>query len=149
MSARAAAAPPSELDAKSGTSRQHRCNTGVAPASSVMLASNLTQIWCREQRSMLDISNDIDSLSNFKRNTPEFLRQLKATGHPVVLTINGKAELVVQDTASYQKLIELAERAERMDALQASIEDMKAGRVIAADDVLAEMRQFLGGNKGQ
>jgi hypothetical protein len=70
---------------------------------------------------------------------------LKETGHPVVLTINGKAELVVQDTASYQKLIELAERAERMDALRASIEDMKAGNVIPADDVLAELRQILDG----
>ncbi len=52
---------------------------------------------------MLDLNRDINSLSNFKRNTPEFLRQLKETGHPVVLTINGKAELVVQDTTSYQK----------------------------------------------
>jgi PHD/YefM family antitoxin component YafN of YafNO toxin-antitoxin module len=98
---------------------------------------------------MLDINNDIDSLSNFKRNTPEFLRQLKETGHPVVLTINGKAELVVQDTASYQKLIELAERAERMDALNASLEDMKAGKVIPADDVLAEMRQILKEKQGR
>ena len=98
---------------------------------------------------MLDLSSDINSLSNFKRNTPEFLRQLKETGHPVVLTINGKAELVVQDTASYQKLIELAERAERMDALKASIEDMKAGKVIPADDVLAEMRQILDGKQGR
>ena len=93
---------------------------------------------------MLDITNDIDSLSNFKRNTPEFLRQLKETGHPVILTVNGKAELVVQDTASYQKLIELAERAERMDALKASVEDMKARRVIPAEDVLAELRHILG-----
>ena len=84
---------------------------------------------------MLDINSDINSLSNFKRNTPEFLRQLKETGHPVVLTINGKAELVVQDTASYQKLIELAGRAERMDALKASIEDMKAGKLVPADDL--------------
>jgi PHD/YefM family antitoxin component YafN of YafNO toxin-antitoxin module len=96
---------------------------------------------------MLDINTDINSLSNFKRNTPEFLRQLKETGHPVVLTINGKAELVVQDTASYQKLIELAARAERMDALKASIEDMKAGKVVPAGDVLAEMRQILDGKR--
>lgn len=92
---------------------------------------------------MLDINRDIHSLSNFKRNTPDFLRHLKETGHPVVLTINGKAELVVQDTASYQKLIELAERAERMDALRESVDDMRAGRVVAADDMLAEMRQIL------
>ena len=98
---------------------------------------------------MLDVNSDINSLSNFKRNTPEFLRQLKETGHPVVLTINGKAELVVQDTASYQKLMELAERAERMDALKASLDDMKAGRVIPADDVLAEMRQILGKKQGR
>jgi prevent-host-death family protein len=76
---------------------------------------------------MLDLHNDIQSLSSFKRNTPEFLRQLKETGHPLILTINGKAELVVQDAASYQRLIELAERAERLDALKTSIEDMKAG----------------------
>jgi prevent-host-death family protein len=98
---------------------------------------------------MLDINSDIHSLSNFKRNTPEFLRRLKETGHPVVLTINGKAELVVQDTASYQKLVELAERAERMDALKASLDDMKAGRVIPADDVLAEMRQILEEKQGR
>jgi PHD/YefM family antitoxin component YafN of YafNO toxin-antitoxin module len=98
---------------------------------------------------MLDINSDIDSLSNFKRNTQEFLRQLKETGHPVVLTINGKAELVVQATASYQKLIELAERAERMDALKASLDDMKAGKVIPADDVLAEMRQIVDGKQGR
>ncbi len=98
---------------------------------------------------MLDIKSDINSLSNFKRKTPEFLRQLKETGHPVVLTINGKAELVVQDTASYQKLIELAERVERMEALQASINDMRAGKVVPVEDVLAEMRQILAEKPGR
>ena len=92
---------------------------------------------------MLDINTDINSLSNFKRNTPEFLRQLKETGHPVVLTINGKAELVVQDTASYQKLLDLAERTERFDAIRASIDDMRAGKVTPADDILADMRKIL------
>ena len=92
---------------------------------------------------MLDLNNDIDSLSNFTRNTPEFLRQLKETGHPVVLTINGKAELVVQDTASYQRLVELAERTRRMDALKDSLADMRAGRVVPAEAMLDEMQQIL------
>jgi hypothetical protein len=70
------------------------------PVCRDVVTSNLMQILCAEQRTMLDLSSDINSLSNFKRNTPEFLRQLKETGHPVVLTINGKAELVVQDSAS-------------------------------------------------
>ena len=92
---------------------------------------------------MLDLDRDIQALSTFKRNTTDFVRQLKATGQPVVLTINGKAELVVQDTASYQKLIERVERAERIDALRASIEDMRSGRVSPVAEMLAEMQQLL------
>jgi PHD/YefM family antitoxin component YafN of YafNO toxin-antitoxin module len=98
---------------------------------------------------MLDINRDINSLSNFKRNTPEFLRQLKETGHPVVLTINGKAELVVQDTASYQRLIELAGRAEEMELTRQSVAEMKAGKGRPAEEMLAEMRQILAEKRGE
>ena len=62
---------------------------------------------------MLDISKDIHSLSEFKRNTPGLLQHMRKSGHPVVLTINGKAEIVVQDAASYQKLLD------QLDELQA------------------------------
>ncbi|ELS30697.1 hypothetical protein Pse7429DRAFT_4153 [Pseudanabaena biceps PCC 7429] len=34
---------------------------------------------------------------------------MRNTGHPIVLTINGKAELVVQDAASYQQLLNTIE----------------------------------------
>ena len=98
---------------------------------------------------MLDINRDIQSLSNFKRNTPEFLRQLKESGHPVVLTINGKAELVVQDTASYQKLVELAERADELEITRKSVAEMKAGQGRPAEEMLAEMRQILDQQRGQ
>ncbi|HBL58445.1 MAG TPA: prevent-host-death protein, partial [Cyanobacteria bacterium UBA8803] len=50
---------------------------------------------------MLDLSRDINSLSNFKRNTTEFVQQLKKTGSPLVLTVNGVSELVVQSVAAY------------------------------------------------
>ena len=95
---------------------------------------------------MLDISRDIDSLSNFKRNTPEFLRQLKKSGQPVVLTVNGRAELVVQDTASYQKLIEQAARAQRADELESlrvAVEELKAGKGTPVEELFADMRQIL------
>ena len=98
---------------------------------------------------MLDINRDINSLSNFKRNTSEFLTQLKESGHPVVLTINGKAELVVQDTASYQRLIEMAEKAERMESLRISVEEMKAGKGTPIEEMFAEMRQILAEKRGQ
>src|SRR5438105_547445 len=98
---------------------------------------------------MLDIDRDIHSLSNFKRNTPEFLRQLKETGHPVVLTINGKAELVVQDTASYQQLIELAERAEELEITRRAVAEMKAGQGRPAAAMLAEMQKIINEKRGR
>lgn len=97
---------------------------------------------------MSDLRNQSNSLADFKQDTPRFLRQLKETGRPVVLTVDGATDLVVQDAVSYQKLVDLAERAERMDALRASIADMQAGRVSPAEDMLAEMRQILGAKLG-
>ena len=77
---------------------------------------------------MLDLSKDIDSLSNFKRNTARYVGRMKKTGKPVVLTINGKAELVVQDAASYQRLLDVTERIESLDFLRQSLENVDAGR---------------------
>jgi len=74
---------------------------------------------------MLDIANDIRSLSDFKRNTSELLERLKKTGNPLVLTINGKAEVVVQDAEAYQELLE---RVETIDGIQRGLADAKAGR---------------------
>ena len=77
---------------------------------------------------MLNLSQNIDSLSNFKRKTTTFLKQMKKTGEPVILTINGKAELVVQDAASYQRFLRMAELQESLEILRKSLEDVKAGR---------------------
>src|SRR2546427_4913202 len=92
-----------------------------------------------EERSMIDVSQDIHSLSDFKRNTAKFMTRLKKSGHPVVLTINGRAELVVQDASSYQRLLALAEQAEMVEFLNESREDIDAGRTVAARDALARL----------
>lgn len=82
---------------------------------------------------MLELSRDIQSLTDFKKNTPDFVHQMKETGEPIVLTINGKAELVVQDAAAYQRLLELAEDARVMEGIRRGLEDMNAGRTISLD----------------
>ncbi|MCX6926276.1 MAG: hypothetical protein NT154_24175 [Verrucomicrobia bacterium] len=45
---------------------------------------------------------DILSLTHFHRHSKSHLKRLKQSGRPEVLTINGKAELVVQDAVAYQ-----------------------------------------------
>lgn len=90
---------------------------------------------------MLNISRDIHSLSSFKRNTPSFIEQMKQTGEPVVLTVNGKAEIVVQDAESYQKLLDALERLEAIAGIKQGLEDVEAGRTISMTEFDREMRQ--------
>jgi hypothetical protein len=68
------------------------------------------------------------------------------------LTVNGRAELVVQDTASYQRLIEQAARARRADELESlrvAVEEMKAGKGTPVEEMFAEMRQILAEKTGK
>lgn len=56
---------------------------------------------------------DIGSLTDFSRNTKAHLNKLRRTGRPELLTVNGKAEVVVQSASAYQRLLELLERLKR------------------------------------
>lgn len=90
---------------------------------------------------MLDLANDIRSLSEFKRNTVELLDQLRETGHPLVLTVNGKAELVVQAAAAYQALLD---RVDTIEGLRRGLADVMAGRTKPAKQVFARLRRKHG-----
>lgn len=52
---------------------------------------------------------DIISLTDFQRNAKDHITRLARTGKAQVLTVNGKASLVVQDAEAYQKLLDQAE----------------------------------------
>jgi prevent-host-death family protein len=92
---------------------------------------------------MLDLTKDIRSLTEFKRNTSEFVGNLKQTKHPLVLTVNGKAELVIQDAQSYQELLEAAELLETIKGIKRGIDQMNQGQGKKAEDFFAEMFEKL------
>jgi prevent-host-death family protein len=99
------------------------------------------------EEAVLDITKDIQSLSHFKRNTVDVMRQLKESGNPVVLTVNGKAEVVVQDAAAYQRLMELAQKAEMIEFLREAKADADAGRTVPAREFLASLGKKNGPKK--
>jgi hypothetical protein len=76
------------------------------------------------------------------------MARMKKSGHPVVLTINGRASLVVQDTASYQRLIEMALQAEMMEFLREAKEDADAGRTVPAKQFLKSLGKKDKGKRG-
>lgn len=89
---------------------------------------------------MIDL-REIRSLTDFKRNTSEFLDKLRETGRPQVLTVNGRAQVVVQDAEAYQRLLELVERAEAIEGIRRGLEDVEQGRTKPATDALAKIRR--------
>lgn len=93
---------------------------------------------------MLDLGKDIHSLSDFKRNTSAHLDRMRGSGHPLVLTINGKAEIVVQDAASYQKLLDRMDELEALEGIKRGLADVEAGRVTALRDFETEFRAKRG-----
>lgn len=93
---------------------------------------------------MLDISKDIHSLSDFKRNTSEFLDRMRGSGHPLVLTINGRAELVVQDAAAYQKLLQRVDEIEALEGIKRGLADVEVGRITPLKKFEQEFRTKRG-----
>src|SRR5882724_4845866 len=93
---------------------------------------------------MLDITEDIQSLTAFRRRSAEFMKRLKKTKRPVVLTVNGKAEIVVQDAESYQRLLDIAAHADVYEAIRQGMDDIAQGRTLPAREALAEIRRKRG-----
>jgi PHD/YefM family antitoxin component YafN of YafNO toxin-antitoxin module len=77
---------------------------------------------------------DIRSLTDFQRNTKSHLKRLKATGRPAVLTVNGKAELIVQDAAAFEDMLDA------IRGIQRGLDEMKAGKGEPARVVLDRIR---------
>lgn len=93
---------------------------------------------------MVHLSQDIHPLTDFKRNTSDFVSRMKKTRRPVVLTVNGKAALVVQDAESYQQILDRLERFEAVEAIRLGIAAAEEGRVKPARKALAALQAKLG-----
>lgn len=89
-------------------------------------------------------TDNINPLTDFLRNHKAHLGRLKATGQPEILTVKGRAEVVIQDAASYQKMLERLERMETLAAIRAGLEAAERGETKDAAQVLAEMKERYG-----
>jgi len=90
---------------------------------------------------MLDTSQEIAAQPDLKRDAVELIRELKKAGQPIIITINGKVELAVEDAPSVRKLLELVDRLETIKGIRAGLEEMKAGKGRPAEELFEELRQ--------
>lgn len=92
---------------------------------------------------MLD-TRQIHSLTDFLRNHKAHLARLKESRAAEVLTVNGRATVVVQDAASYQDLLDRLHHLETLAAIREGIASAERGELRPAEQVLAEMQARYG-----
>ena len=82
----------------------------------------------------------IHPLSEFQRGAKAFLTTLKETGAPMVLTVNGKAAVVVQDAESYQNLLDRVALLESMAGIRKSVAEFEQGQGMPLDEAFTQLR---------
>ena len=92
---------------------------------------------------MLD-TRQIHFLTDFLRNHKTHVTRLKETKTPEILTVNGRAEVVIQDADSYQDLLERLRHMETVAAIREGIASAERGELKPAEQVFAEMKAKYG-----
>lgn len=92
---------------------------------------------------MIDL-REIRSVTEFQRHLKEYVGRLKETKAPLVLTVNGKAELIVQDAESYQALLDRLQRVETVAAIQQGMEELERGEGVTLKQAERKLRKRHG-----
>lgn len=93
---------------------------------------------------MLDIARDIHSLTDFKRNTPTFLDQLRASRRALVLTVNGRAEVAVMSAETFQSVLEALDQLDTLQGIRRGLDQARRGEGIPLEEFDLAMRERHG-----
>jgi prevent-host-death family protein len=87
---------------------------------------------------MIDATQDIQSMTMFKRNTNALMKRIKKTGRPLILTVKGRAEAVVIDAASYQAV---ADHLDTIASIRRGLAQANKGMGRSADEVFDDLER--------
>ncbi len=93
---------------------------------------------------MIATSQDTHPLTTFRDNSAELIDQLRATHRPITLTVDGKPEIVIQEAAEYQRILDLAAANDANEGIRQGLADVAAGRTRPAREVFDEFREKRG-----
>ncbi len=80
----------------------------------------------------INLENDIKPLSEFRANAASFLKQVKETKRPLILTQHGKSSAVLVDVAEYQAIIE---KLDLLQEVQVAERQIAEGKYLTNDQV--------------
>ncbi len=85
--------------------------------------------------------DSIHPVSDFSRKPAEHIKRLKETGKPEILTVNGKAELVIQSAKAYEEMVELLGTLEK---IARAAKEHDEGQGIPVDEFFHEFEKKHG-----
>jgi len=88
--------------------------------------------------------SDVHTLTEFKRNSTELLGRLEESGRPQVLTVEGRPKAILLGVAAFERMAELADRAETIEGIRRGLLDVDAGRTMPLEELEAAVRKRLG-----
>ncbi len=92
---------------------------------------------------MVDL-REVRSVTEFQRNLKDYVGRLKRKNTALVLTVNGRAELIVQNAESYQQLLDRLERAETIAAIREGMKQFERGEGIPLQQAERRLRKKHG-----
>jgi len=88
--------------------------------------------------------SNIHSVTDFTRNAKAYIAQVKASMEPIALTVNGHAEVILQDAETYQQMVDELERIHLAAALRVSEAALREGKYKDLDQAFGDIRKRLG-----
>lgn len=88
-------------------------------------------------------ATDIHSVTDFTRNAKSYILQIRESKSPMALTVNGDAQVVVQDAESFQKMVDELEHRRFIAAMRESETAVKDGQVLDLDEAFSTIRGDL------
>lgn len=88
-------------------------------------------------------ATDVYSLTDFQRNARDHIERLQKTGRAEILTVNGRAEVVLQSAEAYQELLDVVDRAESVLGVHRGLLDLEDDQGGELEEVLEELRSEL------
>ena len=94
----------------------------------------------------LRVSENIVPVSDFKAQASEWLRRIASSGHPLVITQNGKSAGVLLSPAAFDELVE---RQQFLAAFQEGMADEQAGRTHTTEEVFGAVEKRIASFESQ
>ena len=89
---------------------------------------------------MLNLVEDIKSISYVKTNTAEVMKQIGVKNNPMVITQNGEAKAVLMNVKQYQNIIDTINL---LKILSIGEKDIKNNRVYTHEQIQKKIRTIL------